>query len=152
MNLNEIFKNNVLFLQQQLRLKNAQIATIASTKGYALTKAYVGKLLKPSVMTNVSLEKVSAFSTVFNQRPIDMLNPLGFNENGSPKGTEHLLNVDVLTESIMEVETLMEESELVDAQFRAQAVTLVYDHKMQNNKSQSSLRSVLSALLENQTK
>ena len=146
MNLNEIFKNNVLFLQQQLRLKNAQIATIASTKGYALTKAYVGKLLRPSVMTNVSLEKVSAFSTVFNQRPIDMLNPLGFNENGSPKGTEHLLNVDVLSSCIIDIDTVMTELNIVDTTLRAQAIAVVYDHKMKND--EINVRAILSTLLE----
>ena len=98
MSTNEVFKNNVLFLQQQLRMKDSHIADIAQSKGKALTKSYVGKVLNSAKVTNITLDKVDAFAVAFNQRPIDLLNPLGFDKDGNPKGVEHSLNIEVTTQ------------------------------------------------------
>ncbi len=146
MDLNGVFKNNVLFLQQQLRLNNAQIATIANSKGFTLTKAYVGKFLNPAKTTNISLDKVDTIAAVFNKRPVDLLNPLGFDENANPKGVEHLLNTAMLSESILDVDIVMKELNVVNAQFRAKAIAVVYEHKVTGG--DTDLRSLLTTLLK----
>lgn len=146
MNLNKVLKNNLLFLQQHQQIKNAQIAALAGLKGYDLTKSYVGKILNVSKVANVSLDKVCAFSAVFEHRPVDMLNPLGFKEDGSPQGTEDLLNEDILLDSIVEVETVMQELNITNPQFKARAITVIYAYKKKNDDTKPDLRSVLQEL------
>ena len=129
MSSNQVFKQNALFLQHYLGLKDVHIADMARAKGKALTKSYVGKILKNSANANISLDKVDAFAAVFEQRPIDLINPLGFDENGISIGHTSVLNVELLSQSIVEVESILSHMNVKDSEFKAKAIALVYGHK-----------------------
>ncbi|MFT4924116.1 MAG: hypothetical protein ACI8WB_000194 [Phenylobacterium sp.] len=127
--LNEIFIVNARLLRGVLGLNNNQIANTATSRGYNLSRSYVGKVLDAKHIVNIGLDKVAAFCAGLGQRPVDMFNPLGFTD-GKPQGITHLLDEDVLDESIAHVEMVMEQMEVVDPTFKHRAITIVYAHKM----------------------
>ena len=129
MDSNAAFKRNAKQLQRVLKLKAANIATLARSKGHNLTKVYVGAVLNVDKVTNITLAKLDAFAEVFGQRPMDLLNPLGFDDNGQVKGAAGGLNNQWLEQSIIEVEQLMLEANLSDSAIKARAIALIYDHK-----------------------
>jgi hypothetical protein len=146
MSTNKVFKDNALFLQQHLRMKDSHIADIAQSKGKDLTKSYVGKVLNSAKVANITLDKVDAFAAAFNQRPIDLLNPLGFDEDGNPKGVDHLLNIEVLEQSVLEVDEIVQQTGVTEKSFKAKAIALVYAHKVSGD--DANLPALLTQLLK----